>query len=123
VCLLFVFGVALTIAAPEAKANHQVTVTVTITNVDNLVSGQIFRCFDPQFLGCGRADFFAIISFTTPNGLSAACDATGFTEDRDFVEPNWACTGAVNAPATAFVDIWDFDGGFGAWTGMTPRTR
>ena len=120
IVLLVALAVVVTIAAPNAKATHQVTVTVTVTNVDNLVSGQIFRCFDPQFLGCGRGDFFAIISFTTPNGPSASCDATSFTEDRDFVEPNWTCTRTVNAPATAMIDIWDFDGGLRGLDGHDP---
>lgn len=97
-------AVVLGLASP-AHAFHTVTVTVRVTNVDNLGK----YCYDP-FLVCSRPDYFALITIRGA-GADAVCNRTPFVLNRDHITPNgWICTQTVVGPASVRVAIYDFDG-------------
>jgi flagellar hook assembly protein FlgD len=104
-------------APNPSRLSHQLSVSVRVDSVSNLRSGDFLHCVDPLGVGCGRADWFAVMSFTDGNGVVTKCNNTPWIQNFDFIQPGWSCqaggterTGPWDAPVTFSIDIYDFDG-------------
>lgn len=104
------------LASKPAYAVHQMTVTVTITDVNNLLRG----CFDIEPWGCSRPDYFAVVTINGPVGAGRCDTRDQYVLNRDNIEPNWVCDQTIEQSrplrswdnlATVTIEIYDFDGG------------